>query len=186
MAELRQREGVAVRALEFLILTAARRGEVIEAEWSEIDFDEKVWTRPAAKMKMKREHKVPLSARAIEILQALPCEDGNAHVFIGTQRPGAALSHMTMAQVLTRMERKDITVHGFRSSFRDWGSESTSYPNHVLEMALAHAIGNAVEEAYRRGDLFDKRKRLMTDWGRYCAAPKQTGAVIPMRAAVAR
>jgi integrase len=184
IAELRKQNGVAPRALEFTILTAARTGEVIKAEWSEIDFDTKVWTRPAAHTKTEREHRVPLSDRAIELLKnkkLVPREEGNPFIFIG-QQPGAGLSHMALDQVLKRIAQHGVTVHGFRSSFRDWGAECTAYPNNVLEMALAHTIGNKVEAAYRRGELFDKRKRLMSDWSRYCAAPKQNGAaVIPMR-----
>ena len=157
IALLRQREGVASKALEFLILCASRTGEVIGATWNEIDFASKTWTIPADRMKAKKEHRVPLSDRALEILQALPREDGNPFVFIGPRKNG--LSNMAMATVLRRMERRDITVHGFRSSFRDWAAERTGHANFVVEMALAHTIGNAVEAAYRRGDLLTKRVR---------------------------
>jgi integrase len=121
-------------------------------------------------MKAAREHRVPLGDRAIEILTTIPTEKGNPFVFIGPRAGG--LSNMAMAAVLRRMDRAEITVHGFRSTFRDWAAEATSFPNHVMEMALAHTVGNKVEAAYRRGDLFEKRRKLMAEWGRYCATPK--------------
>ena len=129
-------------------------------------------------MKASRPHKVPLSDRAIEILSEVPTEDGNGHVFIGPTN-GAGLSDMAMSTVLRRMKRDDITVHGFRSTFRDWAAETTHFPNHVVEQALAHAIGDKVEAGYRRGDLFTKRKALMDAWAVFCAKP--AGDVIPMR-----
>lgn len=181
MAELAKREGVAAKALEFTILTGARTGEVTGATWDEIDLDAKVWTVPAGRMKAQKEHRVPLSDRACKILGSLPGEKDNPFVFIGARASG--LSNMAMAAVLKRMERNDITVHGFRSTFRDWAAELTGYQNHVVEMALAHTIGNAVERAYRRGDMMEKRVRLMADWSRFCANPAPTGEVVPMRAA---
>jgi integrase len=181
MQELRQREGSAARALEFTILTAARTGETTGARWDEIDFDTSTWTVPAGRMKGSREHRVPLSAHAIELLQALPREDSNEFVFLGSSR---ALSNMSMAQVLRRMDRKNITVHGFRSTFRDWAAEATNYPNHVMEAALAHIVADKVEAAYRRGDLFAKRKQLMEAWARYCSRSLAAeGAVVPLRRA---
>jgi integrase len=168
MGALRGRGGVAARALEFTILTAARTGETIGARWDELDLAEKTWAIPAGRIKGGREHRVPLSLRAIEILHDLPRETKNPFVFIGPRRHG--LSNMAMAAVLTRMSRDDVTVHGFRSTFRDWAAERTNFPNHIVEMALAHVVGNKVEAAYRRGDLFNKRRRLMAEWGRYCAA----------------
>jgi integrase len=180
MPELRKREGVAARALEFTILTAARTGEVIGAQWSEISLEEKLWVIPARRMKGGKEHRVPLSGRAIALLRALPTEPDNPHVFLGS-RAGTGLSSMAMPQVLQRMGRGDITVHGFRSSFRDWCSETTNFPNHVVEMALAHTVGNAVEAAYRRGDLLAKRRQLAEAWSKYCTSPPPTGAVLPMR-----
>jgi integrase len=182
MIALAPREGIAARALEFTVLTAARTGEVIGAAWSEIDLKAKVWTVPANRIKGGKEHRVPLSGRAVEILEALPTEKGNDHVFIGPSK-GTGLSNMAMAAVLKRMDRDDITVHGFRSTFRDWAAERTGYPNHVVEMALAHVIGDKVEAAYRRGDLFEKRRRLMSDWARYCstAPAKAAGNVTPLR-----
>ena len=144
----------------------------------EIDLEAKTWTIPAGRMKASRLHKVPLSERALEILSEVHTEDGNSHVFIGPSN-GAGLSNMAMSTVLSRMKRNDITVHGFRSTFRDWAAETTHFPNHVIEMALAHAIGDKVEASYRRGDLFEKRKALMDAWAAFCAKP--AGDVIPLR-----
>ncbi|MCK1450439.1 integrase arm-type DNA-binding domain-containing protein [Bradyrhizobium sp. 35] len=181
MAQLATREGIAARALEFAILTASRTGEIIGSRWSEIDLDAKLWTIPAVRMKANKEHRVPLSGRSLEILKALPREDG--FVFPGG-RKGVPISNMAMAGVLKRMDRFEITVHGFRSTFRDWAAERTGYPNHVVEMALAHVIGNKVEAAYRRGDLFEKRRKLMTDWATYCATPSvgRHDNIMPLRA----
>jgi integrase len=182
IAALHGREGTSAAALEFLILTAARTGEVIGARWDEIDRTGKVWTVPEGRIKGGKQHRVPLTDRALEILKSVPREDGNSFVFIGP-RSGGGLSHMAMALVLTRMKRDNITVHGFRSTFRDWAAETTGYPNHVVEMALAHAIGNAVEASYRRGDLFDKRRKLMAEWARYVGSPpmKKSAKVVPLR-----
>lgn len=179
IAALSERDGVAAQALEFTILTAARTGEVMGATWDEIDLDGMVWTIPAVRMKAGKEHRVPLSDRTCRILKSLPREKGNSFVFIGARANG--MSNMAMAAVLKRMGRKDVTVHGFRSTFRDWAAELTGYPNHVVEQALAHTIGNAVERAYRRGDLFEKRVRLMADWSWFCANPAPVGEVVPMR-----
>lgn len=180
MAELRQREGVAAQALEFLILTAARTSEVTSATWSEIDFDNKVWTVPAGRMKGAKEHRVPLSDRAIEILRLAYHQEGHAHIFIGGARRGG-LSNMGMATVLSRMGC-GVTVHGFRSTFMDWAHEQTAFAKVVIDMALAHAVGDKVEAAYRRGDLIEKRRRLMAAWATYCAStPTTTGEVIPLR-----
>lgn len=181
LTALRQREGIAPLALEFTILTAARTGEVIGARWDEFDLDAKLWTIPAARMKAGKEHRVPLSDRAFEVLRVLPREAGNSFVFIGPKK-GTAISNMAMAKVMERMERTDITVHGFRSTFRDWAAERTAYPNHVVEMALAHTIADKVEAAYRRGDLFDKRRRLMVEWAKFCATePTSAAEVVPIR-----
>jgi integrase len=170
LAELCDRDGVSARALEFLILTATRTGEAIGARWDEIDFSESTWTVSSARMKAGKEHRVPLSERAIEVLEKLPREDVDDFVFIGA-RGGQGLSNMAMLELLHGM-RPGLTVHGFRSTFRDWCAEKTNYQNHIVEMALAHTIGDAVEKAYRRGDLFDKRRRLMADWARYCSTAK--------------
>lgn len=166
MADLSQREGIAARALEFTILTAVRTGEVIGTTRPEIDLMEKVWTVPAGRIKGRREHRVPLSKPAAELLESLPQEKNNPFVFIGPRKSG--LSNMAMASVLGRMGRDSITVHGFRSTFRDWAAERTNYPNHVIEMALAHVVSDKVEAAYRRSDLFAKRVRLMADWAKFC------------------
>ena len=172
MKQVRGQEGTAARALEFLILTAARTGEVIGMQWVEVDLDERVWVIPAERMKGKREHRVPLSEPAVSLLRALP--RGEGYVFPGrsSARP---LSNMAMLKLLDRMEHGDLTVHGFRSTFRDWAAEYTSYSREVCEMALAHAIADETEAAYRRGDLFDKRSRLMQEWAMFCATPRQTG-----------
>ncbi|MDC8753316.1 integrase arm-type DNA-binding domain-containing protein [Erythrobacter sp. sf7] len=172
--QLQAREAVAALALEFVILTAARTGEVIAAEWSEVDLAKAVWTVPAERMKAGKEHRVPLSPRAVEILEQTK-QLGGKHLFPGAGR--AKLSSMAMAMLLRRM-KQDVTVHGFRSAFRDWAAECTGYSHEVAEMALAHTIGNAVERAYRRGDLFEKRRRLMADWATYCASGAPAGGKI--------
>lgn len=179
MENLRGRSAVAASALEFVILTAARSGEVLGAQREEIDLDKKVWKVPAARMKAGREHRVPLSPRAIEIVEAMQMLDTPAFLFPGS-KPETPLSSMAMAMLLRRM-KSDITVHGFRSTFRDWASETTSFPHEVCEMALAHTIANKAEAAYRRGDLFDKRRKLMEAWAGYCGNPKE-GKVVPLRA----
>jgi integrase len=172
--ELRAQDGISARALEFTILCAARPGEAIGARWSEIDGD--LWTIPSERMKAHREHRVPLSRRAVELLAALPRVDD--YVFpIGRMAPHPR----ALLRLLERMGRDDVTTHGFRAAFRTWASELTAYPNHVIELALAHTIGNAVERAYRRGDLFDQRRRLMQDWSHYCSQPRVTGDVVPLR-----
>jgi integrase len=165
---LRQREGMAAKALEFLILTAARSGEVRGATWTELDLDHRIWTIPADRMKSGREHRVPLSGPAVKLLQDLPAFKDEEHVFPSTR--GGELSDMALSAVLRRME-VDAVPHGFRSCFRDWCSETTRYPREVAEMALAHAIPSGVEAAYRRGDLFEKRRQLMEEWSTYCTTP---------------
>jgi integrase len=177
LASLRAREAIAARALEFLILTAARTGEVIGARWSEIDLLDKVWTLPAARMKAHREHRVPLSTRALEILREMQTarhrDNGDAYVFPGPKL-GTPLSNMAFLMLLRRMELENLTVHGFRATFKTWVSERTSFQNEIAEAALAHVIGNKVEQAYRRGDLFEKRRRLMQQWSVFCTtAPAQ-------------
>lgn len=182
MVDLRKREGIAARALEFTILTAARTGEVIGARWDEIDLEQATWTVPGERMKSGKEHRVPLSDALLKLLAALPREEGNPHVFISTSSRNAPLSNMSMSMLLRRMKCTDIVVHGFRSTFRDWAAERTAYANHVVEMALAHSISNSVERAYRRGDLFTKRRRLMDDWSEYSASDQAKGAdVVPLR-----
>lgn len=180
MPGLRAAPGMGARALEFAILTAARSGEVRGATWDEIDLQAGIWTVPASRMKAGKEHRVPLSGAALELLLALPRVDGAENiVFVGAKR--RPLSDMTLSAVLRRMG-SPVTVHGFRSTFRDWAAECTAYPSEVVEMALAHAIASKVEKAYRRGDLFDKRRRLMADWATYCATPSaKAGTVHPIR-----
>jgi integrase len=184
MFELRERDAIAARALEFVILTAARTTEVLQAAWTEVDFEAAVWTIPADRMKAGKEHRVPLSPAAMAVLSGMARIRQNDLIFPGT-KPGQPLSNMTMLKVLERLGYPDLTVHGFRSTFRDWAAERTNYPNEVVEMALAHAIGNKVEKAYRRGDLFEKRRRLMDDWAAFCSMNSATekGGVIPFRAA---
>jgi integrase len=168
-AELRNRSTATARALEFLILTAARSGEVLGATWPEIDLAARTWTIPAKRMKAGKAHKVPLCDRAMAILSALPRSGGLVFPLVDS---GNAM------RKLLRELRPDATVHGFRSSFKDWSAERTNYPNIVVEAALAHAIGDKVEAAYRRGDLFEKRKRLMADWSAWCARATPTGATV--------
>lgn len=163
LENLQAREGVSARALEFCILTAARTGEVLGACWGEIDLAAKLWTIPGERMKAGNEHRVPLTERCVEILG--DAKDADALVFPG---PRGQLSNMALLSVLARMNRDDVTVHGFRSTFRDWAAETTDHANEVVEMALAHTIGSKVEAAYRRGDLFEKRRRLMDDWASAC------------------
>jgi integrase len=180
MAAVRAQEGVAARALELTILTATRTGEVVGARWCEIDLKAAVWCIPPERMKAHREHRVPLSAQALKVLRALePLRRDDDFVFPG-MRDGAPLSNMAMLELLKRMERDDITVHGFRSSFRDWTAERTNYPREGCEMALAHTVGNEVEAAYRRGDLFEKRRALMREWAKHCETTTR-GNVVPLR-----
>ncbi len=182
MAKLREREAMAALALEFVILTATRTSEVLGATWAEVDLDKAIWTVPAARMKAGKEHRIPLSPRAVEILEAVK-PLGKASLFPADK--GGKLSTMAMSMLLRRM-KLDCTVHGFRSGFRDWAAECTGYAHEVCEMALAHVIGNKSEAAYRRGDLFDKRRRLMADWATYCASDGAAGAkVSPIRGAAA-
>jgi integrase len=177
LVTLCEQQGIAARALELTILTAARTGETIGARWSELDLRDKSWTVPAVRMKAQREHRIPLSARALTILQEMqtlrPDGDPEAFVFPGG-RLGRPLSNMAMTELLRRMGRGNITVHGFRSSFRDWAAERTGFASEAVELALAHAVGSKVEAAYRRGDLFEKRRRLMQQWATFCTtAPAQ-------------
>jgi integrase len=185
MAELRKREGLGARGLEFAILTAARSGEVRGATWDEIDLTNRLWIIPAARIKGQKEHRVPLADAAVELLQALPRVAGEALVF-PSSKAGRPLSDMTLTAVLKRMDRGDLTAHGFRSTFRDWAAESTNYPSDMAEMALAHAIGDKVEAAYRRGDMLKKRFRMMNEWAKFCATiPKRSGVVVPIQGVAA-
>ena len=184
---LRSQEGVAARALEFAILTAARTGETIGAKWSEMNLADRIWTIPAERMKAGKEHRVPLCARSLAILSEMGAllPDGadaaDQFAFPGG-KAGKPLSNMAFLMLLRRMGRDDLTAHGFRSSFRDWASERTGFPAEVAEMALAHAVGDKVEAAYRRGDLFEKRRKLMEAWGEFCNKSTSSGNVTPLRA----
>ena len=176
--DLRQRDGIAARALEFLILTAARSGEVRGATWAEIDMAGRVWTVPPERMKAGKEHRVPLSDTALRLLESLPRIAGNDLVFPSPR--GLVLSDMTLTAVMRRMKREEVP-HGFRSTFRDWAAERTNYPREVAEMALAHTIGDKVEAAYRRGDLFEKRARMMGEWAKFCDTITPAGEVVSIR-----
>lgn len=178
MAALKTQQGAAARALAFAILTAARSGEVRGATWAEIDLQARLWVIPAERMKMGKEHRIPLSGAALKLLKALPAESD--YVFPGPS--GGPLSETSLLAVLKRMKRKDITAHGFRSTFRDWCAESTNFPREVCEHALAHSLPDKVEAAYRRGDLLEKRVQLMEAWARYCETPGDPGEVRPPRA----
>ena len=178
MKALRKREGMVARALEFLVLTAARSGEVRGATWGEIDLEARTWTIPAERMKAGKMHTVPLPADAVTLLEALPRFEDVPLLFPSAR--GTALSDMGLSAMMKRM-KVDAVPHGFRSTFRDWCSEFTSYPHEVCEMALAHVIPSAVERAYRRGDLLAKRRNLMRDWSRFINTPPATGEVLPIR-----
>jgi integrase len=180
IGELQSRKATAALPLEFTILTAARRGEVLGARWDEFDLERAVWTVPAHRMKAGREHRVPLSGRALAIVKGLREADRRDFVFAG-HKPGKPLSGEALAMMLRRMELYDVTVHGFRSAFRDWAAESTNFTNEVCEAALAHTVTNKVEAACRRGDLFEKRRKLMDAWAAFCSAPKVAGKIVPMQ-----
>jgi integrase len=180
-AALRAREGVSTRALEFLAMTAARSGEVRGVAWLEVDLEAGMWTVPAARMKMDREHRVPLTREAVDLLRALPRQEGSPHVFPSPR--GKVLSDMSLSAVMRRMHADAVKAgelgwldtrngrpavpHGLRSTFRDWAAERTGYPSDMAEIALAHRVGGEVERAYRRGDMVEKRRRLMSDWDRF-------------------
>lgn len=178
MQLLRAAEGMGARALEFAILTAARSGEVRGAVWGEIDLDNATWAIPGARMKAGKDHRVPLSAEAVDLLRKLP-RMANTDLVFPAPRSGK-LSDMTLTAVLRRMDVAAVP-HGFRSTFRDWASERTNYPNELAEMALAHAIGDKVEAAYRRGDMFEKRRRMMSDWAAFVDRVEMKASVLPMK-----
>ena len=180
VAELRRRKSVSAKALEFLILTAARTGELIGAQWSEIDGD--TWTIPASRMKARVEHRVPLCDRALAILQELPREAGNDHIFVGLK--GAGLSNMAMLKLLKEIDGNGFTPHGMRSAFCDWRAEETSFPQDIAEAALAHTIKNKVQAAYERGDKLKKRRVMMNAWATYLDRPVvESGNVVTMKRA---
>jgi integrase len=185
MAALREQEGIAARALEFTILTAARTGETRFARWSEFDLLDKTWTIPDRRMKAGKEHRVPLCERPLVILQGMQAhrhaDDG--FVFPGG-KVGRPLADTVLLRLLQRMGRDDLTTHGFRSSFRDWAAEQTHFPSEVVEMALAHTVGSKVEVAYRRTDMFNKRRKLMDAWAEFLSlAPASEGKVVALRGA---
>ena len=173
MAELDKLHSISALALRFLILTATRTGETLGARWDEIDLETATWTIPALRMKARREHRVPLTEDALAVLEALPREAGNPYLFPG-QRYGKPLSNMSLLQLMRGLgygvsgDKGDYVPHGFRSSFRDWAGEVSSFPREVAEMALAHTLENKVEAAYSRGDLFEKRRKMMSDWAGFC------------------
>lgn len=166
--------GMAARGLEFLILNCNRSSEVRGATWEEIDFAKRIWTIPAERMKAKKEHRIPLSDASMRLLHELPRFDDTALVFPSTLRKGE-MSDMTMTSVLRRMGRSNITVHGFRSTFRDWAAEVTTYPSEMAEIALAHRVGSKVELAYRRGDMIEKRRQMMDEWASFCTTQSDSG-----------
>jgi integrase len=180
VAVLRSQEGIAARALEFLMLTATRTGEVIGARWDEVDLGQKIWVVPATRMKAGRDHRVPLSAAAVSILEEMKKIRESDFVFPGGKK-GRPLSNMAMLAVLKRVDRSDLTAHGFRSSFRDWAAERTNFPREVAERALAHTVSDKVEAAYRRGDLFQKRRQLMDAWAKFCETTRLQAEVVPIR-----
>jgi integrase len=180
MAKLREQEGISAHALEFLILTAARTGEVLGATWDEVDLETGVWTVPAARIKAGKEHRVPLSRPALDLLQRLHADRNGPYIFPGA-KAGKPLSNMALLMALRRLGRGDLTTHGFRSTFRMWAAEQTNFPREVAEQALAHSLPDKVEAAYQRSDLFEKRRKLMDAWADYCAKEPVMGAVVPIR-----
>ena len=185
MKTLQEQEGFAARSLEWLILTASRTSETIGATWDEIDFEAKIWTIPAERIKGGKEHRVPLPSEALKIAKEMQEMKNRDYVFQGG-KTGKPLSNNALLAVLKRMDRQDLTAHGFRSTFGDWAAEQTNLPREVAEMALAHTIGDKVEAAYRRGDLFDKPKRLMAEWAKYCDRTTTTAQVVPINQVLSR
>ncbi|MGA7329394.1 MAG: integrase arm-type DNA-binding domain-containing protein [Rhodomicrobium sp.] len=177
MGRLREHESVAALALEFCILTAARSGEVLGARWPEIDFEAQIWTVPAGRTKAARRHRIPLPGRALVILRRLYESAVSEFVFPGL-RAGQPLSGMAMEMVLRRMKLDGVTVHGFRSAFRDWAGNETHFPREIAEAALAHVVGDKAEQAYRRADALEKRRELMTSWAVYCEPVQSLAAVL--------
>ncbi len=182
MTEQRGREAVAARALEFAILTAARTGETIGARWSEVDFSNKVWAVPGERMKAGRDHRVRLSEPAVALLKNVRENSDGPYIFPSERRE--QLSNMALLMLLRRMNRPDLTAHGFRATFRTWAAERTNFPREVAEAALAHVFGDETECAYQRGDLFEKRRHLMAAWADYCKKQPVADTVVPFRAAI--
>lgn len=179
MAQLRDQSDIKARALEFTILTAARTGEVLRATWTEIDFASKTWAVPAARMKSGREHRVPLTDAAIAVLEFAASIKHSDYIFPG-RSDFKPLGTSGLQNALLALNRRDVTAHGFRSTFRDWAAERTSFPPELAELSLAHAVGSDVERAYRRTDLFDKRRRLMEEWAKFCGR-NGSATVVPLR-----
>jgi integrase len=182
VADLRERPGFSARALEFLILTAARSQEVRGATWSEIELDKGVWSIPAERMKAREPHTVPLSKQALAVLKSLHKEEGSDLVFPSATKAGQQMSDMTLLQALRRMKRDEVSVHGFRATFRTWVAEETNYPSEVAEAALAHKIPNEVERAYKRTTFFDKRRELMQSFADFTDGPATGDKVVPIKA----
>jgi integrase len=182
MAALRQETGVAARCLEFIVLTGARLGEATNAEWGEIDLASRVWIVPPGRMKSFKEHRVPLSDAALAVLEDMRPVRHSDYIFPGA-RKGRPIGKHPAVRLAKLASGRDITVHGFRSTFRDWTAERTSFPRELAELTLAHSVGSDVEQAYRRSDMFDKRRRLMDAWATYLAKPSSAGAVTPIRGA---
>ena len=180
MTRLRSKHSTAALALEFVVLTAARCGEAVGARWQEFDPENAMWTVPVSRMKAGREHRVPLSQRALTILKVMREHRDGDFVFPSARHLDKFLAVRTLWRVIRGMQIRDATVHGFRSAFRDWAAECTNFPSEVCEAALAHSVANKVEAAYRRGDLFEKRRKLMEAWAIYCVAPK-AGKVVAFR-----
>jgi integrase len=170
MAALATNQNVAAQCLRFIILTACRLGEALRATWTEVDLEAAEWTIPASRMKARREHRVPLSPQAVELLRSLYREDGNPYLFISTRTAGAHVVESTVGIALRDAGRRE-TIHGFRASFKTWAEERTNFPGIIVELSLAHRVGNAVENAYRRSDLTTKRAKLMQAWGKYITSP---------------
>jgi integrase len=181
MVDLRARESTAASALQFLILTAARTNEVIGARWSEVDVGARMWTVPASRMKGQLEHRVPLTSAALAVLEPM-LPHGGVFLF-PSAKAERALSNMALLKMLEHMCRGDLTAHGFRATFKTWASERTNFPREIVEAALAHVLGDKVEAAYQRGDLFDKRRRLMDAWAEFCAKPATGVTVVNLRQA---
>ena len=179
MVKLREETAITARALEFLILTAARTSEALGVEWDEIDRDQRMWVVPAARMKAGKDHRVPLSSRALAIIKEMGEIRQSEFVFPGGKR-GRPLSQMALAMLLRRTGYGHVTVHGFRSAFRDWAAECAPFPREAAEMALAHAVGDKVEQAYLRADMFEVRRKLMDAWATYCGRQRQSGAIVAL------
>jgi integrase len=178
-------DSISALALEFLILTAARTSEVIGAKWDEFDLGAALWTIPAERIKAKREHRVPLSNAALAIVKRLHNHRSGEFIFPGA-RAAKPLSNMALLKLLERINRSDLTVHGFRSTFRDWAAERTNFPREVAEHALAHSLPDKVEAAYRRGDLFDKRRQMMDAWAGFCSEASSAGGIALLDADASR